>query len=359
MRLAFAAGDVGGARALLPVARAAHDDPRYQVAALAHGPLQTEGDADWLWLNAQELAFHPVDALLYATSVMDRVAYDLAARMHKQGVPIVHVLDNWSNYASRMEGIDGRAPLIPNAYAVMDDLAYREALAESVPAEILHITGHPNLAQLSDERALYQGAVSEFSTAHLLFVSEPAVADSGPAQARGSRGYDEITVTQDFTEALIQSKTPVSEVPPLLIAPHPREDRAQVAARWQACAEHYGDVRGSPLHWSMVAPGEVRAALHQSQAVVGMSSILLYEAWLLGKRVASLQPGLQGTQLRTLERRKGLMFCDHAKDIPTTVQHLLDPAAPAGQGHSDMAQHGDASASILTLARQLVTANSS
>ena len=359
MRLAFAAGDVGGARALLPVARAAHDDPRYQVAALAHGPLQIEGGSNWLWLNAEDLATQATDVLLFATSVADRAAYDLAARMQNQGVPILHVLDNWSNYLSRMEGGGARAPLIPNVYAVMDDLARREALVEGVPSAILHITGHPNLAQLSQERALYNTSLPNGPTTNLLFVSEPVIADSGPAEASGSRGYDEISVAQGFVEALIQLELPAQSRLRLLIAPHPREDRLAVAARWQGYAESYTHARDSSLDWSLVPPDGVRAALHQSQAVVGMTSILLYEAWLLGKRVASVQPGLQGTQLRTLEQRKGLVFCDSISNLKATVQHLIDPNSPIGEGHSELENHKKATASILTLAKQLATAKSS
>ncbi len=51
LRLLFAAGDVGGARAILPVAQLAASDGA-QVFALALGVLQAEGDAGWLWLNA-------------------------------------------------------------------------------------------------------------------------------------------------------------------------------------------------------------------------------------------------------------------------------------------------------------------
>jgi predicted glycosyltransferase len=53
-----------------------------------------------------------------------------------------------------------------------------------------------------------------------------------------------------------------------------------------------------------------RDSLYISDALAGMASILLHEAWLLGLPVLSLQPGLRLAALRTLQGREGLTFID-------------------------------------------------
>jgi len=347
MNLLFAAGDVGGARALLPVARAAMA-AGHNVAALAHGAFHREGAADWCWLEAEAARQQKADAMLYATSVADWAAFEVAEAARARGIPLLHVLDNWSTYAGRLHGRDGRS-LVPETYAVMDDLAHQEAVADGVPEAILAVTGHPNLDDLVQEAAKF--AKSGRTEQRLLFVSEPARADSGPAEDPGARGYDEVGVSEALMAALASMAPEGLEIH---VAAHPREDREEVANRWAGLTAAYPGPKG-PLDWVLVPPDGVRAALHGASHVAGMSSILLYEAWLLGLPVASLQPGLRGQGLRTLAKRDGLLFCDAADDLPGTIARLLG-ALPAGAGAA-LSQHANAAQRVLKLAQDLVDRN--
>lgn len=340
MKLIFAAGDVGGARAILPVARKAYDHG-LSVAALDHGILRQEGDDRWHWLckSAATTAVSEKDSvLIYATSVSDPHAFDIARAAQNHGTPILHVLDNWSNYAARLwqDGVQ----VIPNCYAVMDPLAHKEACADGVPQGVLQITGHPNLAALAQEGAAL-GAVRDHKS--VLFVSEPAAADNGR-----SRGYDETQVTQAFGAAWATLNVQTAQTYHIHVAPHPREDRASVAERWHAMATQIGH-----MSWSLVPPTDVRHALHRAGHVFGMSSILLYEAWLLGTPTASLQPGLIGAGLRTLSHRDGLWFCDQSDHVETTIHAVLhaNPSVP----QPDMARHIGAAEQILDIATKLAS----
>ncbi|MFK7941514.1 MAG: hypothetical protein AB8B85_01155 [Paracoccaceae bacterium] len=345
MRLLFAAGDVGGARAILPVARAAHASGHH-VLALAHGVLHAEGDADWHWLTQTEAEAASADVMVYATSVADWAAMDVAAAARARGIPLVHVLDNWSSYGHRLCKADG-SPLIPAIYAVMDDLARSEALTEGVPAGIIEITGHPDLARLDAEaKGMATCSARQPGDVRVLFVSEPARSDSGAAQDPGSRGYDEDGVTAAFVEALTSTAPLGCSVQ---VAPHPREDRSVVADRWARLAGTYPGA----WTWDMVPADGVRVSLHRASHVAGMSSILLYEAWLLGKPTASLQPGLRGSALRTLAHREGLLFCDTSADLPGTVAKLLRRAP--GTCTRALDGHLKAAERVLALALQLRT----
>lgn len=353
MKLLFAAGDVGGARALLPVAHLAHAQGM-EVHALDHGILRTEGDAAWHWLDLPAACAQPVDAVVYATSVSDTAALEVAEAAQARGTLLLHMLDNWSSYGARLRRASGGPQILPDIYAVMDRLAYDEAVADGVPEAVLAITGHPNLAHISAEADRF-GPPPDGRT-DILLVSEPARADSGAADDPRGRGYDEHSVAQAVMTALADPApgAALSEDPCLHLVPHPREDRAEVTARWQAlAAAHPLPATGMPLRITTVPRDGVRAALHAATHVIGMSSILLYEAWLLGRPVASIQPGLRGAGLRSLSHRDGLIFCDAPAGVDAALRECLGqrPASP----RPGLRQHAAAANVVLVLLRARLT----
>ncbi|MEM8878151.1 MAG: hypothetical protein AAGD23_09820 [Pseudomonadota bacterium] len=359
MRVMFAAGDVGGARALLPVARLACQRG-HTVLAMAHGVLRQEGDEAWSWVPPGRFPqAENLDAMFYATSVADWTAFRFAQHARAQGVPLIHVLDNWSNYANRLLGPDSHR-LVPDVYAVMDDLAAREAIASGVPADSVIVTGHPGLTKLRHERhTVLEGATSTEedgsvgSQQHIMFVSEPALKDSGQAGRQGSRGYDEIVVSHLLLRCLSLAHRPDQPLARLSVVPHPREDRNGVEVRWTELASQYTETTGSMLDWQLTPPDQVRETLHGANVIVGMTSILLYEAWLLGKHAVSVQPNLQNDELRALAERDGLVFCDSEdaaiRTLPSVLSHFAQrELAP----RPDLRLHEQASTTLLALAER-------
>lgn len=348
LTLLFAAGDVGGARAILPIARLAHAEG-YQVLALAHGVLYTEGDSDWTWISHAEACVVSCDVLIYATSVRDQLAFQCALCAQTRGCPVIHVLDNWSSYADRLQGFDTAGDpktVVPDCYAVMDELAHANAIADGIPADRLYITGHPDLAKLDVEADTFPGPSNQ--VLDILFVSEPALLDSGAAEHSDSRGYDETTVTQAFILALAELN--ITDHLTIQVAPHPREDRQAVQARWISEMAKAG-ISETPLN--LVPREGVRAALHHATHVVGMASILLYEAWLLERPTLSLQPNLQRDQLWAIGERNGVLLCTNADEISTIMSCWVSQRMPVGNGKKSRMLHNDAAIGLLDLAHQL------
>jgi hypothetical protein len=348
MKLLFAAGDVGGARALLPIAKLANACGD-QIMALEQGAFRSEGNDSWMWLDLVAARTQSADAVLYATSVNDANALDVAAAAKARGTCIVHVLDNWSNYAARLRRASGGEPVVPDVYAVMDQLAFDEALESGVPEELLIITGHPNLAHISVEAAQFDPP--DKTRTDILFVSEPVRADSGVAMDLAGRGYDEHSVADALMKALVQpAVTPsLGAAPCLHLVPHPREDRDEITAYWQALVREHPLPATGPLSIKVVPRDGVRAALHGASHVMGMSSILLYEAWLLGRPTASIQPGLSGESLRSLSHRAGLVFCDTVMGVEAAVQNCLKQRP--GLPQAGLRQHATAANNVLSLLR--------
>jgi len=332
MRILLAAGDVGGARAILPVARLA-SARGHSVSALQHGTFAAEGDRAWAWYGFDQAleAVTGMDMLIYATSVSDPKAVQIAARARHAGVPRLHVLDNWSSYAERITEI------VPDAYAVMDELARSEAIAAGVPEDIIHVTGHPNLGALADEAQAFPALSGQTD---ILFVSEPAKADQGLS----ARGYDEAGVAEALVAGLAGCR---HDNATLWVAPHPREDRAEVTTRMTGLMELHGGF----MPVKIVPADQVRRSLHGASHVVGMTSILLYESWLLGRPTLSLQPGLGAAGLRTLSRRQGVFFHDRKGGTDETIGRWL--AAAPGPAQPVLSRHRNAAENVLALAVEI------
>jgi hypothetical protein len=354
----FAAGDVGGARALLPAVRLLERHGG-AFAVVAHGHIQSEAPADWPRLNLEEaarrLSLRQAAGLVFATSVTDVAALGLARVAGAAGLPTVHVLDNWSNYRRRLE-LDGLPLFVPTAYAVMDELAREEALRDGVPSGVLAVTGHPNLAVLKGpwpdaaargKRLSALGLSPDKPT--LAFVSEPASGDGGPDPASPTwRGYGEAEVLRLFCQGL----SGLADRLQAIVLPHPREDADAVARVW---ARVNGGLGGVVVRLPMG-----REALGLADGVVGMTSLLLYEAWLLGLPAVSLEPGLPADRIRSLAGRPGIVHVRRADAVAQAVRALAE-AALSGRGEGqrpELACHAQAPETLLCLIKDIMDAAS-
>ena len=309
-KVLFAAGDVGGARSLLPVLRVM-ERRGCPFALLDHGSIVTEAPEHWERVppppNGSDLSRHlhgEYGAYVFGTSVSDALPLHIAREARACGLPVVCVLDNWMNYRKRLE-TDGLSMLDPDVYAVMDELARGEAIRDGVTAGCLRVVGHPALANLADEFCGFSvSAVRADILKHsewarpdrklIVFISEPAELDQGASNLNPQfRGYTEKSVLT----LLCQCLSPFHQCVQVGIVPHPRENIPELVNHWERCR---GLLQGGRL-----AAARGREAVFIADGACGMTSLLLYEAFLLGKPVLSLQPGLCQPHLEFL-RRKGM-----------------------------------------------------
>ena len=336
----FAAGDPGGANAVRPVALelAARG---HSVSVLDHGTLPL--------ILPSCITVHPRSedwggSVCIGTSLSDTVPLGLARRVANSGGLVVAVLDNWMNYRTRLT-MDGGPLLVPSHYAVMDERARDEAIADGVPATCLRITGHPNLASLAEalkstspmrERVRQATGLGQGGRDLVVFVNEPVERDQGASpKCPGWRGYTERTALSDlaFWLPILDSQAD------LAIVPHPRDDAAALARMW----EH---IRGH-------CPGRVvtdcagRDLIIAADRVVGMASILLYEAWLLGLPVFSLQPGLVRDDLLSVATRPGVKLARRLDEVSSVMAQWL--ALERGGARPELAVHAAAPSSVADL----------
>jgi len=293
-----------------------------------------------------------IGVVVFASSVHDRTALRLACAAKKKGIPVIHVLDNWTNYRQRLEE-DGIVVLQPDVYAVMDVLARDEAVQDGIPAELIRITGQPALAALQAlsennspgcSRTGWLGKSGGEDKARLVFVSEPVILDQGGRESPSFRGYTEEEVLSLFC-AMLQ---PYASSVIVGVIPHPRENAALLRDHW----EHYrGELAGEV--WEGEGGRELVCRAD------GVASILLYEAWLLNKPVLSVQPGVRGHVLRALEKREGVFFVDDRRRLAITGAAWLRCLTPGRRPvvRPELACHSEASKTIARMIQSFLSAS--
>jgi hypothetical protein len=312
-----AACDPGGSRAMLPVIMEL-EQRKTPYRVLNHGFLGDELPSTLRYaLCSQEESLQLVgqsSVFFFSSSVSDTLPLSLARRARRAGIPVVHLLDNWSAYASRL-GTDGLPPLMPDVYAVMDEAAWKGAAAEGIPEETLMVVGHPGLAELAalrptrvdrQEAAKHLGLPTDRLL--LAFLDEAfAEAIGRDEHSPGHPGFTEDTVLPAFAAAL----APFADRVYVAVLPHPRGNLANITALWKKSRQG--------LSGEILTLSQGRHILPAVSGIAGMASILLYEAWLVGLPVLSMQPGCQWNSLRRFAFLDGIAYADTRERIPAAV----------------------------------------
>jgi hypothetical protein len=310
MKVLIVSGDVGGARAVMPAVKKLFDSGAPFVIS-DNGFLGQEAPPDWprvhLAIDSGQqsiermLRQEAIGTVVFTTSVKDIFPLRISRVARQLDLPVICLLDNWVDYRGRLE-IDGLPALIPDVYAVMDKLAYHGAIEDGIPASVLKITGQPALSSLTDEyKVIYPDLCMERLASLgikpgrklVVFISEPAEEDEGGPKSDRFRGYTEKTVLREFCRHM-QSYAPNVYIGVIV---HPRENCNTTKDTWLGC-------RGN-LEGGILSLNRGRDGVFLADGVAGMASILLYEAWLLGKPLITMQPGLRYPHLDFMRNRRG------------------------------------------------------
>lgn len=293
------AGDPGGAAALAPViGQLQHNGAALQLLGYREAPAlwRAEGlvaRAIPESANDRWLAEHLKGAalLLAATSAngidRERQATRLARSM---GIPSLVVLDFWSNYRLRFLGADDQL-VLPDCIAVMDESAACEMSAAGFPRDRIVVTGQPAFDRLAERKGAFDTS-QRLQVRHslgvgddealVLFVSQPFANLYGSLEkAREALGFDEHEVLGLCVEALERLAIIQRNKIVLAIRRHPRETTHVLPTK-----------RGDSFR-ALACEIDKYDALLAADLVLGMNSVMLLEAVLLGQMVVSFQPGLR------------------------------------------------------------------
>jgi hypothetical protein len=312
-----------------------------KLLSLSHSLVQLpEHEKDLqCWLLQQQ-----VETVLFSVNVHDIRPLQIARAAQTLGIPTLHVLDYWGGYRSRME-LDGGVLFSPNDYLVPDLFARNQAIEEGIDAKLISVAGQPAFAEWE---AVYQVLVQRNAPFFLqrqegykvvLFVAEPAAKDQGRSLQENSnyRGYVEDDALQILVDALRGGENNKIWV---CVAPHPRQDVEALNKVWCSLGgEQYGQI---------ITGRRGRDLLPFVEGVAGMASTLLYEAWLVGKSVISIQPGLLGKSDRMMEHKEGVEFVDSNESAVEQTERWLShlPVTVSAQFSTELQLHKQAPAYI-------------
>ena len=254
------------------------------------------------------IAENDIDAVLFSTSLFDTLPLKVAEYAQINNILTISVLDNWSNFKNRFLLGDDKFFLKPDILCVMDDFAFKNSILCGFDSNKVFISGHPSFHTLIKD---YSNSSSELSslrknTKNILFITEPVHQDQGDnSDIATYRGYTEFDVMSDLFDCLnlFFSKYIIE----LNIIPHPRQDINYLSKF----------VKNQKINFKLdfFPKFKGRSAVFESQYIIGMSSILLYEAWLLGKPVLSYQPNCRFSDLKIIGNREGVIFIENKENL--------------------------------------------
>jgi len=299
------AQDLGGARAILPVVQALLQDRMLSVRVLVHDraarlfseagipvvPLHSMAQAVPLTQrDALQLVKRLAPALLFTATSHPRDPSNgyLVAAAREAGVPTVAMADHWKGEGRFRPSADGPLLFAPDVLGVMDRRAYETYLAEGLSPERVRIVGHPYLEQIFGDRrqwckpdhvaTLKRRAGLKPETSLILFCSETV--------------HD-----HDFHESCRDTCLPLPEVPVRgmrlldLLQGAVAETAAHSGKELHLALRPHPNQTVPPCTGVRIIDQETLSdveAVAVSAAVVGLSTMPLIEASLLGKPAASL-----------------------------------------------------------------------
>ncbi len=210
----------------------------------------------------------------------------------KAGIKSIAILDQWQNYAIRFSGVSDQEHLayMPDAINCIDEVGKNEMIEEGFDESILYPLGQPYLNQLETyakemDCILIREKLNLSKDENVvLFVSEAIEENYGK-----ERGYTQY----DALYTLLKNAPPSNDTS-ILIKLHPKDD-----------LDKFKGIRDQFTRHKLIFVSTELTALEAiviSNRVFGMTSIMLIEAYILGKSVVSIQPNLNVTDPLILSR---------------------------------------------------------
>ena len=208
------------------------------------------------------------------------------------------ILDEWFNYAFRFGKENGGFGYLPDIICCQDQRAKREAIAEGIPASVLFVTGSIYLTNLMHKAKDFLKSpppmpdfLNDPAVPVVTFLSETHGADYGVAMGEeGSLGkfigYSQYSVRNDISSILNKISKPCIVVEKL----HPSDENT------------YTPLGSGIVNWVISRQAQLWPLLWHSDLVIGMRSMALLEAAILGCSAVSYQPGIIGPELCTAAR---------------------------------------------------------
>ena len=282
-RILYFTCEAGGAEVLIPIINNMKKDRDYEVSVLSYGYASERFDRKGIdFINVEPISiddfsifeiYKPDAIITSATSLphKDMSEKYLWQNAKEKNIRTIAFLDQWQNYAIRFSGISHSDYLKfqPDLINCINDIGRMEMVREGFNNKKLIELGHPYLATLKSiacdkPSILRKLGILNTNKQIVLFVSEAIEENYG-----NNRGYNqyntiEFLLSQDF----ILDKH-------VIVKLHPKDNKKKFKE-----FKNILYVQNEFTSLDMISIADF---------VMGMTSIMLIEAYILGKRILSIQ----------------------------------------------------------------------
>lgn len=303
--LLFCATDAGGMRNLLPLLQEAAGQGcqvTFVTSAKLHHLFCRENSTYKLFFAEDVegkveslLAAVSPTAVICGTTCHPSVDRDFLSCAKRRDVRSIAVVDEWYNYVYRFSSNSQNVlSCLPSIIALPDAQAVCEAVSEGIPVDLCHATGSPSLADIWNRGRLWQTTPPQSPVVMegvngrtvIVFLSETHALDYGKRPGDSGLMGDYLGYTEIMVRDLIMNVLSLFPSEFVFIDKlHPSAYETEIPSGVPANVE-YRATRDAPT---------LEVCAH-SDAVIGMRSMALLEAGLLGCNVVSFQPGLIGVE---------------------------------------------------------------
>ncbi|MBD2680437.1 MULTISPECIES: hypothetical protein [Nostoc] len=201
------------------------------------------------------------DILLTGTSQYDEFERDAIVWARQERIPSIAVMDYWANYRQRFQSLKNpdAEPIFPDIITAIDEVCAAGMLAEGIPEKQIRIVGQPYFAWLIARQKCRKSILKPIE--NILFASQT--------------NANEV----EILSVLIKVLTEYKPLKKLLIRFHPRQGR---------CPASLDLLARSGLPFAIDESADTLATLRQQDIMLGITSIILIEAALMGIPAGSL-----------------------------------------------------------------------
>ncbi|MEH1856987.1 MAG: hypothetical protein V7L21_03035 [Nostoc sp.] len=208
------------------------------------------------------------DILLTGTSQYDEFERDAILWARQEHIPSIAVIDYWANYRQRFQPLNNpnAEPTFPDIITALDEVCAAGMLADEIPEKRIRVVGQPYFAWLIAKQKCRKSIFK--LPENILFASQP--------------NANEI----EILHILIKVLTDYKPLKKLLIRFHPRQGK---------CPASLNLLAQSGLPFAIDESADTLATLYQQDIMLGITSIILIEAALMGIPAGSLVIGVDNT----------------------------------------------------------------
>lgn len=318
-KVLFIAQDAGGFNSLAPVIERTRLLKHSYSVFLAGASRKFARERDILFLDFEGKSesevfnaisvYHPCIIVAGTSGGVSIDKFGIKAA-HRLRISSVAVLDFWINYNIRFsfdnsKRLDPQA--LPDHILIMDEHARREMMKEGFSEKKLVITGNPSFDNIAS--VVTPKNIGRYK---ILFVDQP-ISESIEAGWHENYGYTEVQVFSDLLRALELSEIKAD----IFVKLHPRTTSVVKYRKHMRLNTEKIRVRFFP------ATADHVSILKRVHLVFGMTSILLFESALAGKKVLSYQPGLTKIDPLVSNRLHLTEFVYKENELSKVLESLL------------------------------------